>query len=470
MPGLGLEASLKQQGIIDTGFRTALKRLADADRLIFFPEELDPELQIASIADRFAGGAAVFFEKVKGHSVPIAANILGSPANTMCVFQRDTQGMRDLMQRAITQPISPQRVDGGPCQEVVVTEGIDLGRMLPILRHAPKDCGRFITAGVVVARDPDSGVSNASFHRLQLIGPNRTGVRLDRGRHLGTLIEKAKEAGKCLDIAVCIGPDLSMLYASASSLPLETDELSIASGLKGEPLNTVTCKTVDIDVPAECEIVLEGRIDPNDMVHEGPFGEFVGMYSDAGPMPTFTVSALTRRERPIYHIGYSETGIGLRKYIFENLVLRKIKDAVPEVVDIEVTAGSLNLFHLVVSISKKSAADDALPEKVIHAALEAHRYVDLIIVVDDDIDIKRWNDVEYALTLRFDATNDLHLFPGRPTHEYVRKAKNGIRTKMGLDATVPFDERARFERVEYTPVNLEDIRHSTEGDVSRFLS
>ena len=458
-----------EPGTVDTRFRTALKRLADGGRLLFFPHEADPELEVAAIADRFAGGPAVFFERVKGYSIPLAANLLGSPANTMCVFRQDTQGMRDLMQRAVTRPIPPKRVDRGPCQERVVIGGIDLGKMLPTLRYAPEDCGRFITAGVVVARDPETGVTNASFHRLQLVGPDRTGVRLDRGRHLGVLVEKARAAGKSLDIAVCIGPDLSLLYASASSLPIEVDELSIASGLRGEPLKTVTCKTVDVDVPAECEIILEGSIDPSETVHEGPFGEFVGMYSDAGPMPVFTVSAMTTRERPIYHIGYSETGIGLRKYIFENLVLRKIKDAVPEVVDIEVTAGSLNLFHIVVSVAKRSAADDTLPKKVIEAALEAHRYVDLIIVVDDDIDIKTWNDVEYALALRFDAAHDLHLFPGRPTHEYVRKAKDGIRTKMGIDATVPFKERERFRRVEYAPVDLDKVRRSADGDIRAYL-
>lgn len=456
-------------GVIDTRFREALRRLAEGGRLVFFPDETDPELEIAALAEKFAGDKAVFFERVKGYSIPIVANILTSPANTMCVFRQDACGMRALMQRAVTHPIPPKRIDRGVCQEHVVTNRIDLGRMLPALRYAPKDCGRFITAGVVIARDPETRIPNASFHRLQLIRPDHTGIRLDKGRHLTAIVDKARIAAKTLPVAVCIGPDLSLLYAAASSVPFEVDELSIASGLKGEPLETVACKTVDIDVPSECEIVLEGHIDPRQEVHEGPFGEFVGMYSDAGPMPIVKISAVTSRKRPIYHIGYSETGSGLRKYIFENLVLRRIKDVVPQVLDVDATAGGLTLFHLVVSLQKQRPEDDALPRRVINAALAAHRHIDLVVVVDEDIDIHVWNEVEYALAIRFNAADDLHLYPGGITHEYVRAAKDGARTKIGIDATVPFEARERFRRVEYMPLDLDSYRYELKKSMDPYL-
>src|SRR5690606_22008971 len=150
-----------------------------------------------------------------------------------------------------------------PCQEVVITENIDLGALFPVLLHAPGDAGRYITSGIIIVRDPETGVYNASYHRLQLHGGNRTGIQIDVGRHLGVAFEHARQIGKPLEIAVALGPDISVFYAAAfmgAQMPLSADELAAAGGLRGSALPVVPCKTVDLVVPAESEIILEGTL------------------------------------------------------------------------------------------------------------------------------------------------------------------------------------------------------------------
>ena len=179
------------------------------------------------------------------------------------------------MRRALTDPVAPQMVDDAPCQTVRIDRDIDLGSILPVLRHAPGDVGRFVTAGVVIVRDPETGVHNASYHRMQLLGGNRTAIKLDYGRHLRAAHERAIARGVDLPIVVCIGTDLSLMYAGAfmgSQMPEESDELMAAGGHPRIARSRWPARSrSDLPVPAECEIVLEARISPTETTAEGPF-------------------------------------------------------------------------------------------------------------------------------------------------------------------------------------------------------
>ncbi len=457
----------------DTSFRTALRRLDAAGRLVKVRREVDTAYEVAGLMKRYDGDRALLFERVSGSSMPVVGNLIASRANCEAAFGMDYRQLRGAMQRALETPIPPREIARGTCQEVVLTEGIDLAGALPVLLHAPGDAGRFITAGVVIVRDPRTGVLNASFHRLQLLGPNRTGIRLDFGRHLRAAWEGARDQGRrSLPIAVCIGPDLALSYAAAfmgAQMPLEADELAAAGGIRGAALDVVRCVTQDLLVPAECEVVLEGEVSTSETAHEGPFGEFVGYHSDAGPAPVFTVTAMTSRADPIYHAinGAGRETIMLRKYVLEASALRALKAAVPIVEDVEMPAGALHRFALIVQVRKRQPQDEGLQRNAILAAFGAQKDLNLVIVVDDDIDIRDPDDVVHALSTRMDAACDLLVIPGARGHEYVRTSQGGIGTKLGIDATVPFEERERFRRVPFSDVSLTPEEMDAQPAMSR---
>jgi 2,5-furandicarboxylate decarboxylase 1 len=248
-----------------------------------------------------------------------------------------------------------------------------------------------------------------------------------------------------------------------SQMPLDMDELEAAGGLRGGPLCLVNCLTQPLAVPSETEIVLEGVISVAETVHEGPFGEFVGYHSDSGPSPVVTITALTHRNSPVYHAinGAGRETIMLRKYVMEASALRAMRAAVPMVEDVEMTAGGLHRFHLVASVRKDKPQDEGLQRNAILAAFAALKDLDRVIVVDHDIDIQDPVDVEYALATRMEASRDQFMIPGARGHEYVRVSDGGIRTKLGIDATVPFGQLERFRRVEFAEAELDHSQTTT---------
>jgi 2,5-furandicarboxylate decarboxylase 1 len=443
--------------ILDTRFRSALRRMLEQGRLRAYDGAADPKLEIAAIMKAFDGeDAAILFGDVVGHGTPVIGNMLSNRANCEAAFGCDFRAIREFIGRAIATPLPPVVVERAPAHEEVHRNGFDIGAMLPVLTHTPEDGGRFITAGVVIARDPETGTYNASYHRLQLLGPQRTAIRLDFGRHLRLAFERAKAKGEHLPIAVCIGADIALQYTAAtmgSQMPESADEIAVAGGLCGRPLPVVKATSQDLLVPAETEIVLEGVIRYDETVPEGPFGEFVGYLANAEPMPVVEVTAITHRRRPVYHAinGYGRETIMLRKYVLEASLLKVLRAAVPCAVDAEMTAGGLHRFHAVIQVRKSSPAHEGLQRNAILAAFGALKDLDLVIVVDHDIDIRDPQDVEYALATRMEASRDLIVVPQARGHEYVRIGDNGIIAKLGIDATVPFAEQARFARCRFAP-------------------
>jgi 2,5-furandicarboxylate decarboxylase 1 len=444
---------------LDLRLRTALARMVAAGRVVRVEREVDPDLEVAGLMKRHDGERAMLFERVAGATMPVIGNLLASPDNVLAAFGVDRDGVRAAMRRAITDPLPPAVVDAAPVQQVAHRAGIELGDLLPVLRHTPNDKGRFITAGVVLVRDPESGVPNASYHRMQLLGGNRTAIKLDHGRHLRAAHERAMARGEELPVVVAIGADLSLLYAAAfmgSQMPEDADELAAAGGIQGHPLEMAMALTSDLLVPANAEIVLEARISPTDTVHEGPFAEFVGYDSDDGAAPVVTVDAVTHRRDPLYLAisGAGRETVMLRKYVLEASALAAMEAAVPIVTDVNLTSGGLHRFHAVIQVAKRSRQHDGLQRNAVLAAFAALKDLDHVVVVDDDIDAHDSHDVEYAIATRVEASRDVFFVPGARGHEYVRVSDRGMRTKVGVDATVPFDERARFARAAFADVRL----------------
>ena len=463
---------MSNSGVLDTRFRAALERMANQGRLQAYTESVDPRLEIAALMKKLDGGPALLFTKVAGHDMPVVGNVLSCQANCEAAFGIDFGGLRDVIARALGAPKPPVLIEKAPVQQHVTTNGIDLRLLLPALHHTQADAGRFITAGIVIVRDPETGTYNASYHRLQLTDADRTGIKLDYGRHLRLAFERAKRKGEPLPIAVCLGADLALHYTAAtmgSQMPEHADELAIAGGLCGRHLPVTKAVSQDLVVPAECEIVLEGRMLIDATVTEGPFGEFVGYLSPAGEAPVFEVTAVTHRDRPIYHAinGYGRETIMLRKYVLEASLLKVLQSAVPIVIDAEMTAGGLHRFHAIVQVRKATPQHDGLQRNAIFAAFGALKDLDLVIVVDEDIDIRDPHDVEYALATRMEASRDLLVMPAARGHEYIRVGQQGIRAKLGIDATVPFAEKQRFARCAFEEVSIDPRALSQDADLIR---
>jgi len=448
---------------IDTSFRSGLRRMLAAGRIRVCEREADPQLEIAALMKQTDGGPAVLFPHVKGHGMPVIGNLLSCKDNCEAAFGLDFRGIRDLVARALGNPIAPTVVTKAAVHEHIQRENIDIGRSMPVLIHTEEDSGRFITAGIVIVQDPETGVYNASYHRLQLVGPDRTAIKLDYGRHLRAAYERAQRQNQSLPIAVCIGTDLAVQYSAATmgaQMPESADELGIAGGLRGGSIPVTRALTQDLIYPAETEIVLEGQLSPVESVRDGPFGEFVGYLSPEGDAPVFQITALAHRSAPVYHAinGVGRETVMLRKYVMEASLLKALQSATPVVADVEMTAGGLHRFHAVLSIRKTSSQHEGFQRNAILAAFATLKDLDLIIAVDDDIDIRDPNEVEYALAMRMEASRDIFIVPGARTHEYVRVSNNGVRAKVGIDATVPFEERARFARAKFkiVPVNANE--------------
>ncbi len=445
---------------IDTGFRASLRRMQAAGRVLAYPAVADAEFEIAGIMKKLDGGPALLFPQVTGYAMPVIGNLIACRENCEAAFDTDYIGLRDMMAGAFGNPVPPIEVSEAPVHENVHLEGIDITRALPVLRHTDGDNGRFITAGIVIVQDPETGVYNASYHRLQVLGPDRTAIKLDFGRHLRLAYERAQRSGKPLPITVCIGTDLAVHYTAATmgaQMPEADDELAIADGLRGEPIPVVRARTQPLVYPAHTEIALEGVLLPNETVREGPFGEFVGYLSPEGDAPIFQITAFCHRNDPIYHAvnGVGRETIMLRKYVMEASLMKALKAAVPIVHDVEMTAGGLHRFHAVIQVKKTSPQQEGFQRNAILAAFATLKDLDLVIAVDEDIDIRDPNDVEYALAMRMEASRDLFIVPGARTHEYVRVSDNGIRAKVGIDATVPLEEKARFARAPFRTVDID---------------
>jgi 2,5-furandicarboxylate decarboxylase 1 len=458
--------------VLDTRFRAALARMAENGRLQAYTAPVDPRLEVSGIMKKLDGGPALLFPQVNGHDVPVVGNLLSCQANCEAAFGTDFRGIREFIGRALGAPKPPVLVDKAPVQQHVHTSGIDLGRMLPALMHTAADAGRYITAGIVIVRDPDTGTYNASYHRLMICGTDRAAIKLDFGRHLRLAHDRARQKGEALPAVICIGADLALHYTAAtmgSQMPENADELAVAGGLCGRPLPVVKAVTQDLLVPAESEFVLEGRLLTDETVNEGPFGEFVGYLAPADQAPVFEVTALTHRDKPIYHAinGYGRETVVLRKYVLEASLLKVLQSAVPIVTDAEMTGGGLHRFHAVVQVKKTSSQHDGLQRNAMMASFGALKDLDMVIVVDDDIDIRDPHDVEYALATRMEASRDIITVPGARGHEYVRVSQGGIRTKLGIDATVPFADKARFARCAFEQVEIDAAKLSNDTHLVR---
>ena len=426
------------------GFRGFLNLVRQSGELAYVRDEVDPDHQISAFIKR-SGGKTIFCKNVKGSDIPLAANVLGSYRQLEILFDKPSPELIAEYQRRIQQPQAPRVVADAPVKEVILEGGeLDL-RKLPIPTVNEFDGGRYLTAAIIIVKDPDFG-PNLSLQRLQLRGRNETGIFYNPVVHLKTYHERAEERGKPLEIAVAIGCDPALHIASQITRSVDVNEYELAGALRGRPIELVKCETVDLEVPADAEIVLEGHIEPGRREDEGPFGEFTGYYhgslAEKNRMPVIRYSAITHRQNPIFqsvYLGKPPTeGAFMRALPAASDLFNLVKEVVPEVRDVYFTTGGCGRFHAIVSIKKRSPGDGKL---ALSAILASRIIIKYAVVVDDDIDIQNMDEVEWAIATRSQFDRDgvvLTQVPGQL--DPSRSRPDNLITKVGIDATKPDDK------------------------------
>jgi len=430
------------------GFRGFLGQLDKNGELVRIIKEVSTEYEMAGIIDAL-DEKPVFFEKVKESSIPVVGGLVSSKELIARALNIEKEQLLHKLSNAIENPVPPDVVESGECQEIVEKD-VDL-TMLPVMRYTEKDGGRYIASAICVIKDPELG-RNTCFHRLMLLDKNRFVARIVEERGTDTALQKS--CGE-LDIAICIGNSTAVLLAASTSLPKGVDEMGMANAL--EKTELVKCKTIDVEVPKDCEIVLEGRI-TKERTAEGPFLDLTGIVDRVRQQPVITIKCITHRENPIYQTilaGRNEhkflMGMPKAPTIFNEV------NKVCECKDVYITPGGCSWLHAVVQIKKRNPDDG---KKAIEAAFKGHRSLKHCIVVDDDINIYDPNDVEWAIATRFQADKDAVILPKQrgssldPSGD-LTEGKKATTCKTGLDATIPFKKTDKgFKKEKYRKVDL----------------
>jgi 2,5-furandicarboxylate decarboxylase 1 len=428
-----------------TDLRAWLDILARSDRLALARPGVKLRFELSAIAKTLDGTKATLFPHPDGHAIPVISGLTsdrGWMAEAMGVAN---DRLLATFQEAALNPLPWREVASAPAQEVSHRD-VDLPQLLPIPTHNELDSAPYITAGLLISRNPKSGAQNVTIHRLQLSGPSRLGVLL-LPRHTLRFFQMAEEAGGDLPVAIVIGVDPLTLLSSQAIAPIDFDELTIAGALHGRPLDVVKCLSSDIRVPANAEIVLEGRILARTREMEGPFGEFPQYYSEAAEQHVIEIGAVTHRKNPIFH---TILGGGIEHLLLggiprEATIMSHLRRSFPGVLDVHLSRGGTCRYHLNVRLDKRHEGEG---KNVIMGAFGAHYDIKHVVVVDKDVDIHDQTQVEWAIATRFQADRDLVVVSEAQGSRLDPSSRDGVSAKMGFDATVPLTSPAlKYKRI-----------------------
>ncbi len=434
-------------------FRHFLRGLEEAGELKRISREVSPEFEVAAYVRRASdtNGPAFLFDRMRGHSGwTVAAGVYGTYARLALALGTDIRAVTDVYANAVRSPVPPVRASDGPVKEVVLKgDAVDCTR-LPLVRHSEHDAGRYITSGVAFAKDPETGIVGLSIQRMQLAGPRRFGVNLPGERRIGRSHAKAEDRGEALPVAVVIGAGPYVDLGSQAKIPHEEAKLGVAGALGGAPIELIRAETCDLEVPATAEIVIEGRILPKVREPEGPFGEVGGTYGLRGNRHVFEVTALTMRRNAIYQTaltGMPTTENHIMAYAPVTEVARRLaKQACPEVRDVHAIGP---YYMIIVSIKKRLEGEARNVILSVLGPTAGAPQAKWVIVVDEDIDVRKWDEVVWALYTRVQPERDVMVFPtmvGAPLDPSAPIPRHT--SKIGIDATIPLGaDRERYARV-----------------------
>jgi len=456
--------------------RSWLRHLDRTGRLAVARPGIALKHELAAVAKRLDARQAVLFPDPGGHAIPVVSGFMSRRSWLAEAMGVDEAGLLRAFQTAAENPVPWREVPSAcaPCQQVV-KRNVDMRIDLPIPVHSEHDSSPYITAGMVIARNPHTGIQNVSINRIQVNARDRMAALL-LPRHLHAFFQMAEKQGEPLPVAVVIGVDPLTLLASQAITPIDYDELEIAGALHNAPLPVVKCVTSEVRVPASAEIVIEGHFLPGVREPEGPFGEFPKYYSARENREVMQVDAMTHRMAPIFHtiIPAEMEHLLLGAIPREATLLAHLQRSFPGVLDVHLSVGGVCRYHLYVKLRKQREGE---PKNVILGAFGGHYDIKQVIVVDDDVDVHDPAQVEWAVATRFQADRDLIVVAGAQgsvldpstTTAYSGEAGHipahlqGISAKMGMDATRP----VKYDGYVFTKVR---IPGSDEVDLSAVLA
>ncbi len=447
--------------------RDFIHQLEAKGELVRISQPIDTDLEMTEIADRTlrAGGPALLFENPKNHSMPVLANLFGTPERVaMGMGQTSVAALREVGELLdyLKEPEPPKRlkdlwqklpvfkqvlnmpakvVKKAPCQEVVLTgDDVDLGK-LPIQRCWPGDAAPLITWGLSVTKGPHKNRQNLGIYRQQVIGKNKLIMRWlsHRGGALDFREWCQTHPGKPYPVSVALGADPATILGAVTPVPDTLSEYAFAGLLRGDKTEVVKSISNDLQVPASAEIVLEGYIAQDEVAPEGPYGDHTGYYNEVDDFPVFTVTHITHRKDPIYHSTYTGRppdepailGVALNE-VFVPILQKQF----PEIVDFYLPPEGCSYRMAVVTMKKQYPGHAKRVMMGVWSFLRQFMYTKFVIVCDDDVNARDWNDVIWAITTRMDPARDTVMIENTPI-DYLDFASpvSGLGSKMGMDAT-----------------------------------
>ncbi|MBI4317335.1 MAG: UbiD family decarboxylase [Chloroflexi bacterium] len=428
--------------------RQFLARLQEIPgEVVSVKEELSPLFEISAVLKEVASrddGPVVIFEHVKGYpATSVVGNVLGTRKRLAIALDTTEDNIGpDYVQR-LENPIKPVLVANGPACEVVVKDDDDLLAVLPIMTYSERDSGPFISAGVCIGKDPETGTQSMGIHRLEVKGKNRLGILL-ANPPLATFLAKAEAANAPLEMAVAVGVDPVVDFSSVVQVTSVVDKFDIAGALRRAPVELVKAQTVDLAVPATAEVVIEGRIQPGVREVNGPFGESTGYYLTYDT-PIIEVTAVTHRRNPIYRVIEPWSREGDSLFIGTiNMLFRNLKALVPSIQAINFLPGSVG-GTCVISLKRRSKGES---KRVLTLVLGMTTRIKRAIVVDDDVNINDPREVEWALATRFQPDEDLIVVANTDALVIDPSARPGrVGGAMGMDACKPFGNPPEFDKI-----------------------
>ncbi|MEA5533212.1 UbiD family decarboxylase [Crocosphaera sp. XPORK-15E] len=445
--------------------RGFIKQLEQRGQLRRISSLVDPDLEIAEISNRMlqAGGPALLFENVKGAKFPVAINLMGTVERICWAMKMEKPQELEILGEKLAmlqQPKPPkkisQAIDFGkvlfdvikakpgksflpPCQQVVIEgDEVDLNT-LPLIRPYPGDAGKIITLGLVITRDCETGTPNVGVYRLQLQSNNTMTVHWLSVRGGARHLRKAAEKGKKLEIAIALGVDPLIIMAAATPIPVDLSEWLFAGLYGGSGVQLTKCKTLDLEVPADAEFILEGTITPGEVLPDGPFGDHMGYYGGLEDSPLVRFHCITHRKDPIYLTTFS--GRPPKEEAMMAIALNRIytpilRQQVSEITDFFLPMEALSYKAAIISIDKAYPGQARRAALAFWSALPQFTYTKFVIVVDKDINIRDPRQVVWAISSKVDPSRDVFILPETPfdTLDFASE-KVGLGGRMGIDAT-----------------------------------
>ncbi|MBT42292.1 MAG: 4-hydroxy-3-polyprenylbenzoate decarboxylase [Idiomarina sp.] len=447
--------------------RDFIAQLEQRGELKRISTEIDPYLEMTEIADRTlkAGGPALLFENVKGHSIPVLANLFGTPERVAMGMGQDSvtalrdvgkllaflkepeppKGFKDALSLLPTYKkvlsMSPKQVKKAPCQEVVLSgDDVDLTK-LPIQHCWPGDAAPLITWGLTITRGPHKERQNLGIYRQQLLGPNKLIMRWlsHRGGALDFQEWCQQHPGERFPVSVALGADPATILGAVTPVPDSLSEYAFAGLLRDGKTHVTQSVSNDLQVPAHAEMILEGYIEAGETAPEGPYGDHTGYYNEVDEFPVFTVTHITHRKQPIYHSTYTGRppdepavlGVALNE-VFIPLLQKQF----PEIVDFYLPPEGCSYRLAVVTMKKQYPGHAKRVMMGVWSFLRQFMYTKFVIVCDDDVNARDWKDVIWAMTTRMDPARDTTMVENTPI-DYLDFASpvSGLGSKMGMDAT-----------------------------------